>query len=46
MAYKFQLGKARLSGSVEQEGDLRLDSGSSDVIGVEAGFGSSMFLAQ
>jgi hypothetical protein len=47
MAYKFQLGKARMSGSLEQEGDLTVASGAGDdVIGVESSLGSGIFLAQ
>ena len=47
MAYKFQLGKARMSGSLEQEGDISLATGSgADVIGIEASLGSGQYLAQ
>ena len=46
MAYKFQFGTARMSGALEQEGNLTVASGSSDVIGVESTLGSGQFLAQ
>ena len=47
MAYKFQFGTARLSGALEQEGDITIATGSGDdVIGVESTLGSGNYLAQ
>jgi len=47
MAYKFQFGTARLSGALEQEGDITIATGSgADVIGVESTLGSGQYLAQ
>ena len=45
MAYKFQLGTARLSGALEQEGNISVATGSSEVIGVESTLGSNQFFA-
>ena len=46
MAYKFQLGKARMSGALEQEGNFTVETGSSHVIGVTPVFGSPQYFAQ
>ena len=46
MAYKFQLGLARMSGALEQEGDVVVSTGSSDVIGIVNVHGASDYFAQ
>ena len=46
MAYKFQFGTARLSGALHQEGNVLVETGSSDVIGVVPEFGSTDYMAQ
>ena len=46
MAYKFQLGTARMSGALEQEGAVTVDTGSNGLIAVVPQMGSTQYFAQ
>lgn len=46
MAYKFQRGTARMSGALQQEGNITVNDADQESIGIESTLGSGNFLVQ